>query len=586
MRPRIFFGVLIVMVLVGVWFVLINPRRVVAPGGEANQVLPKAETGTLAKAESKNPMAIVVPHHDLVKDKRAEVLAEAGKLIQPKTIVLLSPNHFQAGHGDFLTTSRTWELSTGQIAPDSALLGVMTGSGLVTEDEAAARGDHGITNLLSDIKASFPRAKLVPILLQQYASRQKTEQLADLLAKNCAPPDCILVASIDFSHYQPAALANLHDDLSLRALNLADEDTAWQAEVDSPQSLLALIRFAKAQNAAKFNLKFHTNSGELANDRDAETSHIMGWFSAGAVSNSEPGVTFLLGGDMMFDRSIDANYRGDKLPQVMADFGERVFWGTDLAMVNLEGPISAEPIPVDIRSNNLIFNFPPKTPDVLTWLRINAVSLANNHSGNAGASGLATTRRLLSAKNISAIGKQAGLDETSVARFKGQGMELSVVTINTLETKTDLAPTIQAEKARGNAVLVFPHWGNEYAPKHSASQANLAHAWIDAGADIIVGSHPHVIEDAELYHSKPVIYSLGNLLFDQWFSKETQRGLLIGGRFTANKLELVVLPTESRNLKPRLLTGAEKTERVNKIRAELGQGLAEGLGSDTIVLKR
>lgn len=584
MKTRAVLLLLVVLTLVGVWFVLINPRRVVAPEGEVGSA-PKEVVP--AKTESDTPVATLVPHHDLVKDKRAEVLKDAGKVIQPETVVLLSPNHFNAGHGDFLTTSRTWELSTGQIAPDSASIGALTEAGLVTEDEAAVRGDHGITNLLGDLKTSFPQAELVPILLRQDAAREKTEQLADALAKNCTSPSRLLIASVDFSHYQPAALANLHDRLSERALITADEDIAWRSEVDSPQSLLTLIRFAKAQNASKFTLKYHTNSGQIANSRDAETtSHIMGWYTAGTTAEPEPEVTFLIGGDMMFDRSVDAQFRGNKLQDVMADFGERVFWGTDLSLVNLEGPISSEPIPVDTRSNNLIFNFPPQTPDILSYLHINAVSLANNHSGNAGASGLVATRKLLTAKNVAAIGAQTKIDETSVARFKGSGMELSAITINTLETKTDITAQIKVEKARGNAVLVFPHWGNEYAPKHSAAQASLAHVWIEAGADIIIGSHPHVIQDAELYHSRPVIYSLGNLLFDQWFSKETQRGLLIGGRFTKDRLELVILHTESRNLKPRLLTGVEKTERVNQIRKDLNQPLADELGSDTIVLER
>ena len=81
-------------------------------------------------------------------------------------------------------------------------------------------------------------------------------------------------------------------------------------------------------------------------------------------------------------------------------------------------------------------------------------------------------------------------------------------------------------RADADLVIVCPHWGVEYAVKPSREQVDLAHQMIDAGADIIVGSHPHVVQPVEKYHDRWIAYSLGNFIFDQK-SPNTHRGLLL-----------------------------------------------------------
>ena len=71
------------------------------------------------------------------------------------------------------------------------------------------------------------------------------------------------------------------------------------------------------------------------------------------------------------------------------------------------------------------------------------------------------------------------------------------------------------------------HWGEEYKKIHNAYQEKLAHAVIDAGADLIIGHHPHVSEDVEQYKGKYIVYSLGNFVFDQNFSEDTRNGLVV-----------------------------------------------------------
>jgi len=545
-----------------------------------------SSTATLEKSENDlRIVGVTVPHHDLMAKDRLDYFTRISNGISPKTIILVSPNHFNTGNADILTTSKLWDLGTAKIEPATEIIGNIP-KDLAGVDEGAFLGEHGIKNILSDIASSFPNAKIVPIIIKQDTSREKVALLADNLIKNCTDK-CLLVTSVDDSHYQPASLSELHDSLTLRALNNLDEDLVWRAEVDSNQSLALLLAWSKAHGANKFRLEKNTNSGIIAGDRDAEaTSYILGDYEIGEKNPAIlDEVTFTLAGDSMFDRAVDYKFRDNKIYDIFANFGDRVLSGTDLSLVNLEGPISAEPIVAD-QTDSLIFNFPPKTADVLKWLHVNAVSLANNHTMNAGKAGFANTVKVLNEKNIIPIGSANTFDDTSIASFGSGTSKLSVITIESLEVNKDLTDIIKSEKAAGNRVLIMPHWGTEYEAIHSASQENLAHSWIDAGADIVIGSHPHVIEDAEMYKNRPIFYSIGNFVFDQTWSEPTQRGLIIAGKFKGDSLEIVLLPIISKKLQPELLRGSEKTDFITKIRSDLGLPTSDtGIGYDKITIQ-
>lgn len=286
-------------------------------------------------------------------------------------------------------------------------------------------------------------------------------------------------------------------------------------------------------------------------------------------------ISFVIGGDVMLGRAVAWQFDND-VTQAFKDLGENYFSGVDLGLVNLEGPISADDFPANPTSDNLIFNFPPQTIDALKYLGLNAVSLGNNHSQNQGQTGLENTRVMLKNANITSIGSQTTFNENSLVRFGNGPKKLSVLTINCLETDTDLTSTIEAEKTAGNFVLVFPHWGSEYQSKHSSSQSELAHVWIDSGADMIIGSHPHVIQDAEIYQNKPIFYSLGNLVFDQPFSVETQRGLILKGEISDQKIKIQILPTKIVKNRVSLFEGEEKEEALFRFKTDLGSDNFQG----------
>lgn len=297
-----------------------------------------------------------------------------------------------------------------------------------------------------------------------------------------------------------------------------------------------------------------------------------------SVPTEKTDFAFAIGGDMMFGRSINYYFQGDRLLDVMAEFDKSVFVTKDLSMVNLEGPISSTPFPPDNTPNNLIFNFPTKTVGVLTSLGINAVSLANNHTNNQGKVGVASTLKLLNNANIVPIGMENTFGDSSIAHFAKNETKVAVITINILETSTNLESVIAKEKGDGFFVIVFPHWGVEYSATHSLSQEKLAHHWVDAGADLVVGSHPHVLQDSEVYKGRPIFYSIGNLLFDQTFSDATQRGIVLTGKISDNDLKITIYPTASKKLKPFLLEGTGREQVLKTYFDEFGQSLNLGKG--------
>src|SRR3989344_2027127 len=525
------------------------------------------------KNKNKNRLTLnisgaVLPHHNIVGHQRAEFFSVlASNITPPDTIILLSPNHYRAGQQSIQTTNQEWKLNQGKIIANQNVISYLAEHNLAANNSSSFINEHGIYNILSDIYNNFPHAKIVPIIFDG-ATQTELQDLKQGLMDSCLK--CLMIASVDFSHYQPALLGQLHDDLSIRGLQMLDTANLFtKSEVDSGPALALLAMWAKDHNTLHFELKNHTNSGIIAQNPDIEsTTHIFGWYEKGAPAAPEKSVGFLVGGDMMFARGINQIF-GNDFNGAFSQFGDRVFWGTDASAINLEGSITQKPIPKDTPSNTMNFKFSPSIVKTLSFLHINAASQANNHSDNAGQEGIDTTRSLLRAAHIQPFGGPTDSSVTRIAYVTGNEMSLAIIGINLTYPGQDAATLVplitELKKDPPTRVLVMPHWGEEYMSTHSKDQAYAAHLWIDAGADMIIGSHPHVIQDAELYRGAPIIYSLGNLLFDQAFSRQTQEGLLIAGKFTSDGLTFFGLPTTTIHYQPRLETKERKQEILQAI---------------------
>lgn len=538
--------------------------------------------------QSEQISVIVVPHFDFAKDLREKLTSQLAQKISPAKIIIVSVNHYNAGTNDIISTDKNWNFSTSQPKINQRLFDQITADKSVVSDEPAFLNEHGIYNIFPDLSVKFPSALFLPIIIKDTTSRSRIDLLLDELYVDC--PDCLLVASIDFSHYNPNSLTQIHDQMSLSALANRDVNLAWRAETDSPQSLYLTTSWATKTGVNQFHLFDHNNSGEATGNDDVEnTSYVLGYYSNSAENTSAhvQSTTFLFGGDLMFDRGVNHTFKDVGLEHVFDQLGRRVFWGSDIAMANLEGPISDSSIDDNIEPNNLKFNFPPESIKALEFLGVNALSLGNNHSQNAGQAGLATTKQLLSSAGISPIGQGNAFNTESVRRFE-TGVPTSVIAVNMLNHPNEISITdaISHEHRDDRFVIIFPHWGVEYQPKHSAGQERLARAWIEAGADMVVGSHPHVVQDMVIYKDKPIIYSLGNFVFDQNFSEATQVGLLIGGIITDETIQLSFFPMSLKNIKPVLMTGQSKSNIIKQMFDISAENGFTKIRSDTISINR
>jgi len=137
-----------------------------------------------------------------------------------------------------------------------------------------------------------------------------------------------------------------------------------------------------------------------------------------------------------------------------------------------------------------------------------------------------------------------------------------------------------------NFLIVSMHWGEEYKLINSPAQQSLAHRIIEAGADLIIGHHPHVVQNIEKYQEKLIFYSLGNFIFDQYFSTETQEGLAVGLEIHPDKLVCRLFPLQI-NLSQPVLMQQNKASKFliqlakrsdNRLEDEIKSGIIKVVG--------
>jgi poly-gamma-glutamate synthesis protein (capsule biosynthesis protein) len=254
-------------------------------------------------------------------------------------------------------------------------------------------------------------------------------------------------------------------------------------------------------------------------------------------------------GDMMLDRDV-----ANKIKQFGPDYpftklaGEenRFFMGMDIVHTNLEGAVA------DVRrptSKSIAFNFEKELLQTLKKYNFDTVSLANNHSYDMGGAGFVETQKNLDEAGITHYGKQYEYNhDVSVVVKTIADQDIAFIGFNDTNRRLDLGETsgiVQKACNENDYCIVNIHWGYEYKQRSNPWQRELAHAYIDAGADAIIGHHPHVIQEMEVYKNKPIFYSLGNFIFDQYFSEETQQGLAVGMIFFQDELQLYLMPLRS-----------------------------------------
>ena len=221
---------------------------------------------------------------------------------------------------------------------------------------------------------------------------------------------------------------------------------------------------------------------------------------------------------------------------------------SDLVFGNLESPITEGR---EISDFEMVFRSDPNTTQALKDAGFSIMSLANNHTPNFGEQGLLDTFDYLTSAGIQYVG--AGKNEqeaNSVVYTEVKGIKFAFLAYNDADVVPDsyeandihagtafmridkMSEAVKEAKKKSDFVIISMHSGTEYIATPNSSQTNFSHAAIDAGADLVIGHHPHVVQTMEKYKGRFIFYSLGNFVFDQPWSKETKQGLTVKIYFT------------------------------------------------------
>ncbi|MFZ5391742.1 MAG: CapA family protein [Patescibacteria group bacterium] len=281
---------------------------------------------------------------------------------------------------------------------------------------------------------------------------------------------------------------------------------------------------------------------------------------------STPKTTNLLVvGDIMMGRFVGVKINRSGDPAHSFEFVQEYLSKPDITIAQLEAPISDG---TALTGEGMILVAQPETVEGLTKSGIDLVFLSSNHFGDALRDGMESNFQILEKNDIQYVG--AGRDENKAFSPKfidkngtkygfisfvsimpdsyGASGDIAGTAWIDLNSESDLSRVqtiISDTKKDCDLLFVNFHWGTEYTPDPTLQQIQFAHAAIDSGADLIIGTHPHVVQADEIYKGKYIIYSLGNFIMDQMWSQETTEGVLLPIQIYNKKIiNIDLVPTQ------------------------------------------
>ncbi|MFZ2205002.1 MAG: CapA family protein [Minisyncoccia bacterium] len=309
---------------------------------------------------------------------------------------------------------------------------------------------------------------------------------------------------------------------------------------ESRNIAIVLLRSTDRYKDVESILKYINKNVYYGKEIDADADWVKQ--KEGVPDEVQNFATLMFTGDIMLDRGVKNSVMKNFDGYYSALFNNLgIFKKADIVFGNLEGPASDEG---EDKHNLYSFRMDPSVIPALKGAGFSIVSVANNHVGDWGRVAYGDTLDLLKENEIlytgGGINSQEAEQPTIIEKY---GMKIgylgfSDVGPNWMGAKENLAGLLLTNNPRFDEIIsnaskqvdylvVSFHFGDEYQTVHNDRQEYLAHKAIDDGAKIIIGTHPHVVQDTENYKDGFIAYSLGNLIFDQYFSENTMQGMLL-----------------------------------------------------------
>ncbi|MGL5061623.1 MAG: CapA family protein, partial [Microcoleus sp.] len=292
------------------------------------------------------------------------------------------------------------------------------------------------------------------------------------------------------------------------------------------------------------------------------------------VNPHDPTVTLMFGGNVNLSDAL-AGSGGSDYQWGFANMDE--YRQADVSMVNLENPLTRSTLGTG--KKQLSFKTDPESVKVLQAGGVDLVNLANNHAMDYEEPGLVETINTLDNAGIHHLGAGRNIQEArrpEIIEVKGQRIaylgyfdtDLNAADSGRAGTNprrnNRVAEDIRALKGQVDWIIVNYHWGVELADYPGDWQIDLARFTIDQGADLVVGHHPHVLQGAEIYKDRPIVYSLGNFIFGANARSDYDTAVLkVSLRERSMKVEF--LPVEVKKFQPKVVGGTKGSRIIKHI---------------------
>lgn len=487
----------------------------------------------------------IVPHHLLAADIIADFFQKLSLTADPHTIVLIGPNHREIGKSPILSSQADWETPFGITHCDRAIVKKLVAGGVLSLDDKILSDEHSISIIIPFIKKYFSKAKIVPIIISASLSRQRAMELGETLSEYLGPRT-ILVASLDFSHYLSSQQAELKDRETIKSIyeqKYGEIFNYGNDHVDSANVLLAILRAMEIKKAKTISINQHTNSGIMLDQSvNSSTSYFSIYFSRPDYNES---LKLSLCGDLMLARDVGQAMQrnGARYPFFEA---KHIFKGSNLVFGNLESILSEDPFRYD---PGLKFKANGSFLEGLKSAGFNYVSVINNHNLDYGRRAWEESNDLLMNAGITPV------NSDNPVIFHHMKTKVSLLAFDLTKRGlgvNDALRKIRDSKLISNITIVSAHWGEEYQDRQNSVQQTIARKFVDAGADIVAGHHPHVVQGIEKYKQGLIFYSLGNFIFDQYHFSAVKQGLTIRMNYQDGKIKYVdLIPIKIYNNQPR-----------------------------------
>ena len=292
------------------------------------------------------------------------------------------------------------------------------------------------------------------------------------------------------------------------------------------------------------------------------------------MAKFEP-VHIAIAGDVLFSTSPLNKYdSGNGISSILSGDLLDTMNSSDITMVNLEFPFSTRG--TQMKDKQYTFRADPARASILTEMGVDIVSLANNHTLDFGTEALLDTIATLEENNILSVGAGENLEaEERLSSITVKGRNIAFLGASRVIPETDwnatkyspglfttydptlLIEEIKIAKQSNDLVVVYVHWGIEQKEHPEEYQRTMAKQYIDAGADLVIGSHPHVLQGIEYYNGKPIVYSLGNFIFGHTIERTVLLDVTIDEE---NSCNLRLIPCETKDAYTHTITSADRAQ--------------------------